>query len=58
MGDLQAGTPAEAILGTAKALGAGMIAMGAYGHRGIREIFGSCTRHVLANSSKSLFLYH
>ncbi|TIP09233.1 universal stress protein [Mesorhizobium sp.] len=58
LGDLQAGTPAEAILGTAKALGAGMIAMGAYGHRGIREIFGSCTRHVLENSSKSLFLYH
>jgi nucleotide-binding universal stress UspA family protein len=58
LGDLQAGTPAEAILGTAKTLGAGMIAMGAYGHRGIREIFGSCTRDVLANSSKPLFLYH
>jgi nucleotide-binding universal stress UspA family protein len=58
LGDLQAGTPAEAILGTAKAVGAGMIAMGAYGHRGIREIFGSCTRDVLANSSKPLFLHH
>jgi nucleotide-binding universal stress UspA family protein len=58
LGDLQAGTPGEAILGTAKALCAGMIAMGAYVHRCIREIFGSCTRDVLANSSKPLFLYH
>lgn len=58
LGDRQAGSPAEAILGTAEALGAGMIAMGAYGHRGIREIFGSCTRTVLENSSSLLFLYH
>lgn len=58
LGDRQAGTPAEAILGTAKALGAGMIAMGAYGHRGIRELFGSCTRTVLENSSSLLFLHH
>jgi nucleotide-binding universal stress UspA family protein len=58
LGNLQAGTPAEAILGTAKTLGAGMIAMGAYGHRGVREIFGSCTRDVLENSAKPLFLHH
>jgi nucleotide-binding universal stress UspA family protein len=58
LGDREAGTPAEAILGTAKALGAGMVAMGAYGHKGIQELFGSCTRSVLANCPKILFLYH
>jgi nucleotide-binding universal stress UspA family protein len=35
-----------------------MIVMGAYGHNGIREIFGSCTRAVLADCHKILFLYH
>ena len=58
LGDRKAGTPAETILGTAKALGVGMIVMGAYGHSGIREIFGSCTRAVLADCHKILFLYH
>ncbi|AZN96620.1 universal stress protein [Mesorhizobium sp. M9A.F.Ca.ET.002.03.1.2] len=58
LGDRQAGTPAEAILGTAKVLGAGMIVMGAYGHSGIREIFGSCTRAVLTEARQPLFLYH
>jgi nucleotide-binding universal stress UspA family protein len=32
--------------------------MGAYGHRGIREIFGSCTREVLTACSQVLFLHH
>jgi nucleotide-binding universal stress UspA family protein len=58
LGDRQAGSAAETILGTAKTLGVGMIAMGAYGHRGIREIFGSCTREVLQDSAKTLFLHH
>jgi nucleotide-binding universal stress UspA family protein len=58
LSDREAGTPAEAILGTAKALGVGMIVMGAYGHSGIREIFDSCTRSVLADCPKMLFLYH
>jgi nucleotide-binding universal stress UspA family protein len=58
LGDRQAGSAAETILGTAKTLGVGMIAMGAYGHRGIREIFGSCTREVLRDSTKTLFLHH
>jgi nucleotide-binding universal stress UspA family protein len=58
LGDRQAGTPAEAILGTAKALGAGTIAMGGYGHSGIREVFGSCTREVLAEARQLLFLHH
>lgn len=58
LGDMEAGTPAESILGTAKVLGAGMIAMGAYGHSGIREIFGSCTRAVLTEARLPLFLHH
>jgi nucleotide-binding universal stress UspA family protein len=58
LGSSEAGRPAEAILGTAKALQAGMIVMGAYGHSGIREIFGSCTREVLNNCTKVLFLHH
>jgi single-strand DNA-binding protein len=56
LGDREAGSPAETILGTAKTLGVGLIAMGAYGHRGIREIFGSCTREVLQDATKTPFL--
>lgn len=58
LGHHEAGTPAEAILGTAKALRAGTIVMGAYGHRGIQEIFGSCTREVLNACPTCLFLHH
>lgn len=58
LGDREAGTPSETILGLAKGLGAGLIVMGAYGHRGIREIFGSCTREVLNACPQALFLYH
>ena len=47
LGDREAGTPSETILGLAKSIGAGMIVMGAYGRRGIREIFGSTTREIL-----------
>ena len=58
LGDREAGTPAETILGLTKSLGAGMVVMGAYGNRGIREIFGSTTREVLKESSAVLFLHH
>lgn len=58
LGDREAGTPAETILGTAKALRPDMIVMGAYGHRGIQEIFGSCTRKVLNACPTALFLHH
>ncbi len=58
LGDREAGTPAETILGLAKALKPGMIVMGAYGTRGIQEIFGSCTREVLNASPAPLFLHH
>ena len=58
LGDAEAGTPAETILGLANALNAGVLVMGSYGHRGFREIFGSCTRSVLNRSPIPLFLYH
>ncbi len=58
LGDREAGTPAETILGLAKALKPEMIVMGAYGTRGIQEIFGSCTREVLNACPAPLFLHH
>ena len=58
LGDREAGTPAETILGLAKALRAETVVMGAYSHRGVREIFGSCTRKVLTDCQSALFLYH
>lgn len=58
LGDREAGKPAETILGTTKSVGASMIVMGAYGHRGVQEIFGSCTKSVLAGLRAPLFMYH
>jgi nucleotide-binding universal stress UspA family protein len=58
LGDRETGTPAETILGLAKSIGAGMIVMGAYGRRGIREIFGSTTRDVMNACPTVLFLHH
>jgi nucleotide-binding universal stress UspA family protein len=58
LGDAEAGRPAETILGTATALQPDLVVMGAYGRRGIQEIFGSCTRQVLDASTTPLFLYH
>ncbi|TLX10962.1 universal stress protein [Rhizobium sp. MHM7A] len=58
LGDREAGTPAETILGPAKSLNVEVIVMGAYGHHGIREIFGSTTREVLNASPTVLFLHH
>lgn len=58
LGDQEAGKPAESILGTAKSIDASMIVMGAYGHRGMQEMFGSCTRSVLSGLQTPLFMYH
>ncbi|WP_259663856.1 universal stress protein [Rhizobium bangladeshense] len=57
LGDREAGTPAETILGLAKSLDVEVIVMGAYGHHGNRETFGSTTREVL-NASPTLFFLH
>lgn len=58
LGDREAGKPAETILGTTKSVDASMIVMGGYGHRGVQEIFGSCTKSVLAGLRAPLFMYH
>jgi nucleotide-binding universal stress UspA family protein len=58
LGDREAGTPSETILGLAKSIDADMIVMGAYGRRGIREMFGSTTRQVLNACPTMLFLHH
>jgi nucleotide-binding universal stress UspA family protein len=58
LGDREAGTPSETILGLPKSIDADMIVMGAYGRRGIREIFGSTTREVLNACPTVLFLHH
>lgn len=58
LGDREAGKPAESILGTAKSVDASLIVMGAYGHRGMQEMFGSCTRSVLTGLQTPLFMYH
>jgi nucleotide-binding universal stress UspA family protein len=50
--------PAQAILQAAEAAGAGLVVMGGYGHRGIREILGSSAREVLGKSAVPLFLHH
>jgi nucleotide-binding universal stress UspA family protein len=57
LGDKEAGSASETILGLAKSLGVGMIVMGAYGRSGIREIFGSCTWAVLNACPTALFLH-
>lgn len=58
LGNEEAGTASETILGLAHGLNADVVAMGAYGHRGIREIFGSCTRSVLKACPTAIFVHH
>lgn len=58
LGNREAGTPAETILGVVKSVDASMIVMGAYGHRGIKEVFGSCTQGVLSGLQTALLVYH
>jgi nucleotide-binding universal stress UspA family protein len=51
--------PADIIIGQVQAAGAGIVAMGAYGHRGLREmVFGSCTRRLLGHCPAALFVHH
>jgi len=51
--------PADILLAEMKSLHAGLMAMGAYGHRGWREkILGSCTKTLLRKSAAALFLHH
>lgn len=51
--------PAEVLLREIGAIGADLVVMGAYGHRGWREaLLGSCTTRLLAESPASLFVHH
>jgi nucleotide-binding universal stress UspA family protein len=53
------GAPARRILEQARALGAGLLVMGAYGQPVLREFFlGSVTHTMLAECPVPMFLYH
>ncbi|MBX9944162.1 MAG: universal stress protein [Reyranella sp.] len=54
-----AGDPADFLMRRAAELGARLLVMGAFGHRGFREIlFGSCTRRLFDAAPLPLFIYH
>lgn len=51
--------PADVLLRRASETGARLLVMGAFGHRGVRELlFGSTTRHLFDNAPVPLFIYH
>ncbi len=51
--------PAEIVLRRASEIGARLLVMGAFGHRGFREIlFGSTTRRLFDHVPVPLFIYH
>ncbi|MDP2331184.1 MAG: universal stress protein [Reyranella sp.] len=53
------GDPADFLMRRAAEIGARMLVMGAFGHRGFREIlFGSCTRRLFNGAPLPLFIYH
>lgn len=50
---------AETVVGRARAVGAGLVVMSAYGRSGLRDLlFGSCTRRLLTTSPFGLFVHH
>lgn len=49
----------DAVAAKARALDAGLLAMGAFGHRGLREaLLGSATSRLLAATPTALFVHH
>ena len=51
--------PAELVIAEVKSLGADLLVMGAYGHRGWREILlGSFTTRLLSECPTALFIHH
>lgn len=51
--------PADVVMDEAKARGAALIVMGAYGHRGWKEaLLGSFTSRLLENCPTALFIHH
>ena len=52
-------SPADVLLRRASETGARLLIMGAFGHRGFREVlFGSTTRRLFDNAPIPLFIYH
>jgi nucleotide-binding universal stress UspA family protein len=52
-------SPADILLARASETGARLLVMGAFGHRGFREVlFGSTTRRLFENAPLPLFIYH
>jgi nucleotide-binding universal stress UspA family protein len=50
--------PAELVIAEARALGANLLVMGAYGHRGWKEaLLGSFTTHLLSECPTALFIH-
>ncbi|MEO7994991.1 MAG: universal stress protein [bacterium] len=53
------GEPGKAIMEASEATGANILAMGAFGHRGLRELFwGSTTTRILAHSHMAVLVAH
>jgi len=51
--------PADVLLRRASEIGARLLVMGAFGHRGLRDIlFGSTTRRLFDSAPVPLFIYH
>lgn len=51
--------PAGIIINHVQSLHIGLVAMGAYGHTGLREmLFGSCTHRLLRSCPSALLVYH
>lgn len=51
--------PSEILLAQAQSIDAGIVVMGAFGHRGWRKaLLGSCTRRLFEESATSLFVHH
>jgi nucleotide-binding universal stress UspA family protein len=56
---VESGSPVEILSRRASEIGARMLVMGAFGHRGFREIlFGSTTRRLFDQVPVPLFIYH
>jgi nucleotide-binding universal stress UspA family protein len=51
--------PADVLCARVEAIGARLLVMGAFGHRGLREmLFGSSTRRLLEALAAPMFIYH
>ncbi len=57
--DQGSATPAEALLGAAHEVGAGLLVAGGYGHGMLREtVFGGVTQHLLRGAPLAVLMTH